>query len=132
MTHSEVEKEIDRVEQELIDALEQKDAAALDRIITDDFVIAGETLADKLGDKELYLGDCLASGPIEKASASYDRMKLRVYGNTAIVNSIFKYQVTIEGKEYSGAFLATRVWVKNDEHWQLVTVHSHRLAETGS
>ncbi len=132
MTHLEVEKEIDRVEQELIDAVGQKDAATLDRIIADDFLITGETLADKLGDKKLYIGDCLATGPIEGGSASYDRLKLREYGNTAIVNSIFKYQVTIEGKEYGGAFLATRVWVINGDQWQLVTVHSHRLAEIGS
>lgn len=78
MTHSEVEKEIGRVEQELIDAVDQKDAATLDRIIADDFLTAGETLADKLGDKKLYVGDCLGSGPIEGGSASYDRMKLRV------------------------------------------------------
>jgi ketosteroid isomerase-like protein len=118
------------VEQELIDAMDKQDAATLDRTIADDFVIAGETLSDKLGDKKLYLADCLASGQVEGGSASYDRMKLRVYGNTAIVTSIFKYQVTIAGKDYSGAFLATRVWVKNSEQWQLVNVHSHRLADT--
>jgi hypothetical protein len=90
----------------------------------------GETLAEKLGDKQLYVADCLGSGPIENASASDDRLKLRVYGDTVIVNLIFKYQVTIAGKEDGGAFFATRVWVKNGEQWQLVTVHSHRLAET--
>src|SRR5688572_5452019 len=104
MTDSEVEMEIDKVEQELIDAVTQKDAATLDRLIADDFLIVGETLAEKLGDKQLYVADCLGSGPIENASASYDRLKLRVYGDTVIVNSIFKYQVTIEGKEHGGAF----------------------------
>jgi ketosteroid isomerase-like protein len=130
MTDSEVEKEIDKVEQELIDAVTRKDAATLDRLIADDFLIVGETLAEKLGDKQLYVADCLATGPIENASASDERLKLRVYGDTVIVNLIFKYHVTIAGKEYGGAFFATRVWVKNGEQWQLVTVHSHRLAET--
>jgi ketosteroid isomerase-like protein len=129
MTYSEIEKEIDRVEQDLADAVTHQDAISLNHIIADDFLIVGESLADKLGDKKLYIGDCLASGPIEDGSASYDRLKLRVYGETAIVNSVFKSQVTIEGKDYGGAFLATRVWVKNGEQWQLVMVHSHRLEE---
>jgi ketosteroid isomerase-like protein len=129
MTYAEVEKEIDSVEQELIDAVRNQDAATLDRIISDDFLITGETLGEKLADKKLYVADCLASGAAEVVSASYDRIKLRVYGDTAIVNSILKYQVTIEGKEYSGAFLGTRVWIKNDGQWRLVTTHSHRLAE---
>jgi ketosteroid isomerase-like protein len=129
MTHSEIEREIDSVEQELIDAMHRHDAATLDRIISDDFLITGESLGEKLADKRLYIADCLASGAAEVISASYDRVKLRVYGNTAIVNSIFKYQVKIEGKEYGEAFLATSVWIKSDEQWRLVTTHSHRLAE---
>jgi ketosteroid isomerase-like protein len=127
MIYSEVEKEIDSVEQELIDAMRKQDAATLDRIISDDFLITGESLGEKLADKNLYIADCLASAAAEVTSASYDRIKLRVYGMTAIVNSIFKYQVKIEGKEYGEAFLATSVWIKNDEQWRLVTTHSHRL-----
>jgi hypothetical protein len=129
MTYSEVEREIDSVEQELIDSMRKQDAATLDRIISDDFVITGESLGEKLADKKLYVADCLAPGAAEAVSGSYDRIKLRVYGNTVIVNSILKYQVKIEGKEYGGAFLATRVWIKDGEQWRLVTTHSHRLAE---
>lgn len=132
MTFLEVEQEINTVQQELINAMERQDSAALDRLIADDFLITGETMADKLGDKQLYVADLMASGAVEDGSASSDRLKLRVYGNTAIVNSIFQYQVTIEGKEYSGRFLSTNVWIKNGEQWQLVTTHSHRLAETAS
>ncbi|MCI0665647.1 MAG: nuclear transport factor 2 family protein [Acidobacteria bacterium] len=132
MTYSEVEKEIDRVEQELIDAVGRKDADALDRLVSDDFVITGETLGETLADKKIYVADCLATGEAEGGSASYDRMKFLVYGNTAIVISKFKYQVKISGKEYSGAFLATRIWVKNDDQWQLIATHSHQLAEKTS
>jgi ketosteroid isomerase-like protein len=132
MTYSEVEREIDSVEQELIDAMSEQDGATLDRLISDDFLITGEPLGEKLADKKLYVADCLASGAAEAVSASYDRIKLRIYGNTAIVNSILKYQVKIEGKEYDGAFLATRVWIKNDEEWRLVTTHSHRLTDKPS
>lgn len=132
MTFKDVEKEIDMVEQELADAVTQHDAAALDRMIADDFVIVGETLGEKLGDKKLYVGDCLGAGPIESGSGSYDRVKLSVYRDTAIVNSIFKYQITIAGKEYRESFFSTRVWFKNGEQWQLVSCHSHRLAETAA
>ena len=44
MTDSQVEKEIDRVEQELIDAARRQDAAALDRIGADDFLITSDTM----------------------------------------------------------------------------------------
>jgi ketosteroid isomerase-like protein len=129
MTYSDVEKEIDSIEQELIGAMRKQDAATLSRIISDDFLITGESLGEKLADKNLYIADCLASAAAEVISASYDRIKLRVYEKTAIVNSILKYQVKVEGKEYGGAFLATSVYIKSDEQWRLVTTHSHRLAE---
>jgi ketosteroid isomerase-like protein len=129
MTYSEVEREIDSVELELINAMRNQDAATLDRIISDDFLITGEPLGEKLADKKLYVADCLASGAADFISGSYDRIRLRVYENTAIVNSKLKYQIKIEGKEYDGAFLATSVWIKNDEQWRLVTTHSHRLPE---
>ena len=90
MTYSEVEREIDAVEKEMIDAVSTKDAAALDRIISDDFVITGETLVETLADKKLYLADCLGTGQVEGGSASNDRLKLLVYENTAIVNSKLK------------------------------------------
>jgi ketosteroid isomerase-like protein len=132
MTYAEVEKEIDRAEQEWMDAVKRQDAAALDRLIADDFLIASDSLARKLGDKKLYVEDLLASGAVKDGSASFERIKLRVYGNTGIVNSIFKFQVTIAGKEYSGEFLTTAVWVKNGEQWQYVTSHSHRLSDSGN
>jgi ketosteroid isomerase-like protein len=101
MTHSEIEREIDSVEQELIDAMCKQDAATLDRIISDDFLITGEPLGEKLADKKLYIADCMAFGAAKAISASYDRVKLRAYGNTAIVNSILKYQIKVEGKGIS-------------------------------
>ena len=130
MTYSEVEKEIDKVQQEWMDAVKRQDAFALDRMIADDFLIAGESLAGKLGDKKMYVADLLASGAVENGSASFDRIMLRAYGNTAIVNSIFQFEVTIEGKEHSGKFLTTAVWVKNGDQWQYVTIHSHSLTDS--
>jgi ketosteroid isomerase-like protein len=53
-------------------------------------------------------------------------MKVRIYGDTAIVNSLYHQNATARGQDWSGYFLITDVWVKRGGRWQVVTRHASR------
>lgn len=63
--------------------------------------------------------------------------KIRIYGNTAICNSLAAVKLTVWEKgrnltsyytEHSGDFRFTRVWVKQGPDWRLVSFQSTRTS----
>lgn len=121
-----IELEITRLEREWIEAIRRQDAPALAHIVADDCLFARGVPEGQLADKRLYSEDTLRSVP-EEVAYSYDRVRLRIYQQTAIVNSIFKFQAVVAGTEASGAYLLTDVWMKRGEGWQVVMRHSSPL-----
>jgi hypothetical protein len=118
-----IQQEIIALSHEWMKAVGQRDEAVLDRIIADDFLIAGWLPDGKLGDKQFYIEDCLKPVDIKDATYSYDQWNTRIYGNMAIVNCRFECHALIAGKEWGGAFLFTDVWAKRNG-WQVLARHS--------
>ena len=123
-----IEQEIIRLTHEWMDAVARRDSAALDGIIAGDFLISGWLPDGGLADKKLYIEDCLRPVEVEQASYSYDRWKVRVYDDTAVVNCILHCQALVAAQERGGDFLLTDVWVKEGGHWRVVTRHSSPIA----
>jgi hypothetical protein len=121
---SRIEQEIIQLTHEWIKAVEQRDFATLDRILADDFLIAGWLPDGQLGDKKFYLEDCLRPVGLEQATYSYDRWQFRTYDKIVIAHCILKCHALVAGKEWGGVFLITYVWVNRDGSWQVVTCHS--------
>jgi ketosteroid isomerase-like protein len=121
---SEAEQEIIKLAHEWLDAIAQRDRAALERILADDFVIAGWLPEGRLGEREFYIEDAMKPIPIEQASFNYDQWKFRFHDNIAIVNCLFKCHALVAGNEWGGTFLFTDVWIKKNESWQVSTRHS--------
>ena len=119
-----VEQEIIRLAHEWKDAAAERNRETLERILADDFLIAGWLPDGKLGDRETYIADCMRPVEIEDGSYSFDRWKFRVHGNTAIVNCILKIQALVGGKCWGGVFLMTYVWIRRDGAWEAVTCHT--------
>jgi len=126
MTDKQIEQEISRLEHEWFNAVLEHDTDALNHIIADDCSFAGALPEGRLADKKLYIEDGTMSA-VEDVSYIYDRVRFRVYENTAIVNTVFKFQATVGGTEMNGAYLLTDVWVKNGDGWQVVMRHSSPL-----
>ena len=122
--HVGIEQEIIKLTHEWMDAVGQRDLAALERILADDFLIAGWLPDGRLGDKPFYVDDCLMPVEIEQAKYSYDRWQFRIYDRVVIVNCILECHALVAGKEWGGVFLNTHVWIKREDSWQVVTCHS--------
>ena len=51
-------------------------------------------------------------------------MKVHVYGDTAVVTGLNTIKSTLNGKDTSGAYRFTDVFVKRDSRWQVVATQA--------
>jgi ketosteroid isomerase-like protein len=111
---------------ELVVSYTKNDAAAPARILAEDFTFTnpfGEvmTKAQRIGE--------IKPGGIQFDSYTVDDVKVRVYGDTAVVTN----QITLSGKRgdqvLSGQYRGTSVFVKRGGTWQVVAAQSTRIPE---
>ena len=111
------ERELTQLVNDLNAAIVKPDIAFLERTLSKDYVHYRphgnvETRAQYLEDRK--------SGSVHFDSLVADEIKVRVYGDTAIVT----YRSTAKGKDQDGAIDEqrrwTRVFVRKDGRWQLV------------
>ena len=112
------------LETQWMEAWKNKDVETVQKILADDFTLTSSLSSGGLVDKEdwiakLAIYDC--------KEFRFDKMQVRVYNNTSVVNSWFHQDASANGKDWSGDFLITDVWVMKDEHWQVVARHASWL-----
>jgi hypothetical protein len=103
-------------------AWKDKDEKAVREMVSDDFTLTSTLSTGELADKETWIDKALHHYHCKYFR--FDKVKVRVYENTAIVNSWFYQEATANGKDWSGNFLITDVWVATNGAWQVVTRHA--------
>lgn len=120
-----VEQELLKLEQGWADAIVKADVALLDRMLGDDFTyIDGEGI---LWTKTTYLS-VFKSGEAEFSSMVSDEMKVRVYGDAAVVTGRNTIKGTFRGDEHPSQERFTDTWINRDGRWQCVATHSSKVA----
>jgi len=115
------EEEIRSLEHERNVAIVNGDAAALDRMTSDDYTFI--TLRGELRTKaEIVKG--FRSGSFKYESQTISDLKVRVYGDTAIVTGRSSQRGKENGKDYSGDYRFTRVYVKQKGQWVTVALQT--------
>jgi len=118
------DQELIKLENEWADALVKHDWAFLDHILADDY-----TWTDAEGNvwtKAQFLAS-LKSGEDVISSLVSDDMEVRVYGDTAVVTGRTTVKEQYKGKDISGQYQWTDMWVKDYAgRWQCVASHSSR------
>ena len=69
----------------------------------------------------------LASGAYKATSIRIDELKVRVFGDTAIVHGLETEKSMTNGKDSSGQFRFTDVFVKCDGVWMAVAEHDSKV-----
>jgi len=64
------------------------------------------------------------SGSFKYESRTISDLKVRVYGDTAIVTGRSSQQGKENGKDYSGDYRFTRVYLKQKGHWVTVALQT--------
>jgi ketosteroid isomerase-like protein len=103
------------------DAIVHGDAAALERMTSDDYTFI--TLRGELRTKaEIVKG--FATGAFKYESREISDLNIRVYGNAAVVTGRSTQKGVENGKDYSGDYWFTRVYVKESGRWLTVALQT--------
>ena len=115
------EQEIRTLEDERNRAILKGDAGALQRMTADDYTFI--TLRGELRTKsEIVKG--FRSGSFKYDSRTISDLKIRIYGGTAIVTGRSAQKGSENGKDYSGDYRFTRVYVKQKGRWVTVALQA--------
>ena len=116
-----VEQQLKQVEREWNDAVVRRDVAALERILSDDFMLitAASTVSTKA-----QLIDTIKSPDLVIEPFDTQDVSVRVYGDTAVVTGRFTQKGSYKGKAFSNQFRYTDVYVKRALGWQAVSAQS--------
>jgi ketosteroid isomerase-like protein len=116
-----VEQQIKTLSDQLSQAYVKGDTSFFEKYLADDY-----TGIYAIG--QLYTkAESLKPGAFKFESFDMHEMKIRVYGDTAVVTSLTSAKGTINGKPFSGDFRTTRVWVKQKGGWKLVAFQSTQV-----
>jgi len=113
------EAEIISREKEWMEAWIAKDISRFRDILSDDFLLS--SARGNLMEKDEWISN--ASGPFTCESFAWKDIKVRIYGNTAIVNATVEQEASVGEKDWSGIFMLTDVWVRQNGKWQVVSRH---------
>jgi ketosteroid isomerase-like protein len=114
-----VEQALMKMERDWVDAASKADVATLGGIIADDWAAQGTlgptTKAETLAD--------IKSGTQKLDSITLGEMKVRVFGDVAVVTGSDDEKSSYKGKDTSGHYVWTDVFAKRQGKWQAVASH---------
>ena len=113
-------REIERLNDEWVRALEARDVTSLDRIMADDFIFTHPMEGD---DKGQFLAD-VESGDVRVEHMGRDNVTVRVFGDTAVLSCRDTARWQYKGRDFTGAYKTIHVYARRDERWQLVAIQS--------
>jgi ketosteroid isomerase-like protein len=120
------EQEVRQMIQKYRSALLQRDIPMLEKIWADDYVFvnaSGEVLT-----KAQRLSNLKSGATSLDSIDEEENITVRVYQNSAVVTSRVTLKGQYSGKQISGQYRSTLVWVKGPAGWQLVSNQLTALA----
>ena len=121
-----VEQELIKLENGWNDALVKHDWAFIDGILADDYIT---TDSDGVVATKAQEMANLKSGESVVTSAAADDIKVRVYGDTAVVTFRNTDKSQSKGKDTSGQYRITDTWAKHGGRWQCVAEHISKITQ---
>lgn len=101
------------------------DGRSLDRLFADDF--SATTADGRLKSKKEYVAD-FVSGTRKIDTLTFDNFQVRVHGSTAALTHGGTLRGLQDGRDASGRYRWTHVFVRRGERWRCVATQATRLA----
>jgi ketosteroid isomerase-like protein len=119
--------EIDQLEQSWRDALINRNVAAMQALLADDYISISAN--GTLQSKEQTLAN-LRTGGLHFKTMEFSDRKVRFYGNTALVTSRAEVSGSGADGDLSGSYRYTRVYVRDDHGaWKVVSFEASRIRD---
>jgi ketosteroid isomerase-like protein len=120
-----VEQSIKAKTEQLNQAALKGDVATYDKLLADDYTsisVLGTT------SNKAQILENIKSGRLKFEAIDVSDMKVRLYGDTALVNSVVNVKGHFGDADVSGQWRSVRVWVKRNGQWQSVSFQATRIA----
>lgn len=112
-----VEKAIFKMESDWADSFVKGDMTVTERITTDDYSFINST--GETQTKAQFI-EMFKSGAYKITYLDLDNFKVRVFGDTAVATYGQTEKSQYQGKDNSGHYVYTDVWVRRNGNWQIV------------
>jgi ketosteroid isomerase-like protein len=124
MKTGEVEEELLKLENEFAEAIVKNDPEAIGRLVADDWIIIDPD--GGIVDRTRFF-EVIKSGALTHDMMESEDIRVRVYGDSAVVTAVTRTKGKFMGQEFSTQERATDVFVKRDGRWQCVLTHLTRF-----
>ncbi len=121
-----VEQSIKAMTEQLRQAALKGDAATFDKLLADDCIVIGPT-GSPLTKADVV--ENFKSGKLKYDAVDVSDMKVRVYGDTALVNDTVNIKGHLGARDISGQYRGVRVWVKRKGQWHYVSNQLTRIVQ---
>ena len=112
-----MEEEILKVEEAFADAIARNDLEAIGRFVSDDWIIIN---ADGgIIDKDRFF-EVIKSGALTHETMESDDMRVRVYGDSAVVTALTRSKGKLMEQEFNAHERSTDVFVRRKGQWRCV------------
>jgi ketosteroid isomerase-like protein len=119
------EEQLKKLETDRAAAAVKGDVATLEKQTSDDYTFIN--LYGQISDKSQMVNN-FKTGRTKLTSNDVSDMKVRVYGNTAVVTGKADVAGTMAGKDTKAQIMFTRVYVKKGGQWQSVAFQQTRVS----
>jgi ketosteroid isomerase-like protein len=120
-----VQEQLKKLETDRAAAAVKGDVATLEKQTADDYTFIN--LYGQMSDKSQMV-NAFKTGQTKLTSDEVSDMKVRVYGNTAVITGKVDVAGTMAGKDTKAQIMFTRVYVKKGGQWQSVAFQQTRVS----
>jgi ketosteroid isomerase-like protein len=124
MKTSEAEKEFLKLEKAFAEAIVKNDLEGIGRLVADDWIIIDPD--GGIVERARFF-EVIKSGALTHDIMESEDLRVRVYGDSAVVTGVTRTKGKFMGQEFSTQERATDVFVKRDGRWQCVLTHLTRF-----
>jgi ketosteroid isomerase-like protein len=121
-----MQEDVVRCGKELAQAMVKNDAEAVGRFLTDDWIIVDPD--GGIIERARFLA-VIQSGALTHEMMESDDMRVRIYGNTAIVTALTTTRGRFNGHAFTTQERATDVFVQDNGRWQCALSHLTRCTK---
>jgi ketosteroid isomerase-like protein len=126
MTNSDIQQQLKKLSEDWAAAERQGDAAFFQRTLTDDFVGVGPLgfMLTKTDSVQRF-----TSGNLKYESFNWEDVKIRLYGDAAVMVGRQTQKAKYQDKVMEGQFRTTLIWVLQQGRWLLAGFHISPIAQ---
>jgi hypothetical protein len=120
-----VEQQIKTLHAQGREAALKADSSFWEEYLADDYVGVGADGSLLTKDQSVEM---LKSGAIRYEAIDERNVKVRVYGDTAVVSAVASLKLSVNKSPLTGNYRETFVWVKQEGNWKLASFQATRVA----